>query len=49
MDTHTTLESLIVYDFSFDTDWSLAALAQDDAFGQVPFAFIDSFSESLRS
>ena len=35
-----------VYDFSFDTDWILAAIAMDESFTQVPFAFIDSAAES---
>ena len=35
-----------VYDFSFDTDWILAALAEGLEIEQVPFAFIDSFAES---
>jgi hypothetical protein len=35
-----------VYDFSFDTDWILAAIAMDESFAKVPFAFIDSAAES---
>jgi len=35
-----------VFDFSFDTDWLLAAIRIDEPFKQVPFAFIDSFAES---
>jgi len=35
-----------VFDFSFDTDWLLAAISMDESFAKVPFAFIDSFSES---
>jgi hypothetical protein len=35
-----------VFDFSFDTDWLLAAISMDEPFAQVPFAFIDSFAES---
>lgn len=35
-----------VYDFSFDTDWILAAISQEEPFAQVPFAFIDSAAES---
>ena len=35
-----------VYDFSFDTDWILAAIAMDEPFAKVPFAFIDSAAES---
>ena len=36
-----------VYDFSFDTDWILAAIAIDEPFAKVPFAFIDSAAESV--
>ncbi len=35
-----------VYDFSFDTDWILAAIAMKERLVKVPFAFIDSFAES---
>lgn len=35
-----------VYDFSFDTDWILALIANDESYEAVPFAFIDSFAES---
>ncbi len=35
-----------VFDFSFDTDWILAAIARDEPFATVPFAFIDSAAES---
>jgi Glycosyl transferase family 2 len=35
-----------VFDFSFDTDWLLAAIRMDEPLAKVPFAFIDSFSES---
>lgn len=35
-----------VYDFSFDTDWILAAIAMDEPFAKIPFAFIDSAAES---
>jgi len=35
-----------VYDFSFDTDWILAAIAVDEPFEKIPFAFIDSAAES---
>lgn len=35
-----------VFDFSFDTDWILAALARGERIDQVPFAFIDSAAES---
>ena len=40
------IQSPSVYDFSFDTDWILAALAAGEPIEQVPFAFIDSFAES---
>ena len=35
-----------VFDFSFDTDWILAAIRMDVPLITVPFAFIDSFAES---
>jgi hypothetical protein len=35
-----------VYDFSFDTDWILAAIAKEEPLQKVPFAFIDSAAES---
>jgi hypothetical protein len=35
-----------VYDFSFDTDWILAALRSGARMEQVPFSFIDSAAES---
>ncbi len=35
-----------VFDFSFDTDWILAAISMEESFAKVPFAFIDSFAES---
>ena len=35
-----------VFDFSFDTDWLLAAISMEEPFAKVPFAFIDSFAES---
>ena len=35
-----------VFDFSFDTDWILAALHKETSFEQTPFAFIDSAAES---
>ena len=35
-----------VFNFSFDTDWLLAAISMDESFAKVPFAFIDSFTES---
>ena len=40
------IEKPTVYDFSFDTDWILAAIAMDEPFAKVPFAFIDSAAES---
>ena len=40
------IASPTVYDFSFDTDWILAALAAGEEIEQTPFAFIDSFAES---
>lgn len=36
----------VVYDFSFDTEWILAALRRETHIEQVPFAFIDSAAES---
>jgi hypothetical protein len=35
-----------VYDFSFDSDWILAAIARGETIETVPFAFIDSAAES---
>lgn len=35
-----------VFDFSFDTDWILAALRKEAPYAQVPFGFIDSAAES---
>ena len=35
-----------VFDFSFDTDWILAAIRREARIAQVPFAFIDSAAES---
>ena len=35
-----------VYDFSFDSDWILAVIANNEEFAKVPFAFIDSAAES---
>ncbi len=40
------IEDPTVYDFSFDTDWILAALRRGADIEQVPFAFIDSAAES---
>ncbi|MCO6491220.1 MAG: glycosyltransferase [Phaeodactylibacter sp.] len=40
------LEKPSVYDFSFDSDWIACALAMEEPFAKVPFAFIDSFAES---
>ncbi|MCL1049290.1 glycosyltransferase [Shewanella abyssi] len=35
-----------VFDFSFDTDWILAAMQHQQSIASVPFAFIDSAAES---
>ncbi|WP_237524087.1 glycosyltransferase [Shewanella sp. KX20019] len=35
-----------VFDFSFDTDWILAAMQHQQSIATVPFAFIDSAAES---
>ena len=40
------LERPSVFDFSFDSDWIACALAMNEPFAKVPFAFIDSFAES---
>ncbi len=40
------IQNPTVFDFSFDTDWILAAIAMDEPFVKVPFAFIDSAAES---
>lgn len=40
------LKAPTVYDFSFDTDWILAAMEQNKSITTVPFAFIDSAAES---
>ncbi len=44
------LENIIasptIFDFSFDTDWILAAIDQNLPISTVPFAFIDSAAES---
>ncbi|NLS12043.1 glycosyltransferase family 2 protein [Vibrio sp. SM6] len=40
------LQAPTVYDFSFDTDWIFAAMAEEYTFTTVPFAFIDSAAES---
>ncbi len=40
------IEVPTVFDFSFDTDWILAAIGMGQPFAKVPFAFIDSFAES---
>ncbi len=40
------IQSPTVFDFSFDTDWILAAIAMEEPFVKVPFAFIDSAAES---
>lgn len=39
----------VVFDFSFDTDWIAAFLAAGEPYAQVPFAFIDSASESATA
>jgi hypothetical protein len=40
------IDTPTVFDFSFDTDWMLAAIRMGEPFAKVPFAFIDSFAES---
>jgi len=40
------IDTPTVFDFSFDTDWLLAAISMGEPFAKVPFAFIDSFAES---
>ena len=40
------LEQPTVYDFSFDTDWLLACIANEVSYTTRPFAFIDSAAES---
>lgn len=40
------MASPTVYDFSFDTDWILAAMELETDIVTVPFAFIDSAAES---
>lgn len=40
------LADATIFDFSFDTDWILAALKANNTITQVPFAFIDSAAES---
>ncbi|HAK47371.1 MAG TPA: glycosyltransferase, partial [Spirochaeta sp.] len=40
------IQNPTVFDFSFDTDFILAAIAMDEPFVKVPFAFIDSAAES---
>jgi hypothetical protein len=40
------IDSACVVDFSFDTDWILAAIAHEERFDTVAFAFVDSFAES---
>ncbi|GIC76838.1 glycosyltransferase [Moritella sp. F3] len=40
------MASPTVYDFSFDTDWILAAMELETEIVTVPFAFIDSAAES---
>ncbi len=43
------IETPAVYDFSFDTDWILAAHMTGAALQTVPFAFIDSLAESTQA
>ncbi|RJX71393.1 glycosyltransferase [Vibrio sinensis] len=40
------LKKPTVYDFSFDTDWILAAMEINQPIDTIPFAFIDSVAES---
>jgi len=40
------IEDPTVFDFSFDTDWILAALRMGVRIEQVPFSFVDSAAES---
>ena len=40
------IEKPSVYDFSFDSDWIACVIAENEPFAKVPFAFIDSFTES---
>lgn len=42
----TILADAAVFDFAFDADWILAALRNELAIEQSPFAFIDSAAES---
>lgn len=48
--SHAALSEILaspsVYDFSFDTDWILAAMEREMTISTVPFAFIDSAAES---
>lgn len=41
-----TIADPTVFDFSFDTDWILAAIEHNEPVEQMPFAFIDSAAES---
>ncbi len=43
---HPIIQAPTVFDFSFDTDWILAAITMNEPFEKVPFAFIDSAAES---
>jgi hypothetical protein len=43
---HEIIADPTVYDFSFDSDWILAAIARGEPIETVPFAFIDSAAES---
>jgi len=45
----TVLADPVVFDFSFDTDWIAAFLAAGEDFTQIPFAFLDSASESATA
>jgi hypothetical protein len=40
------IDNPTVFDFSFDSDWIAGAIAKNETFEKVPFAFIDSFEES---
>lgn len=40
------IDNPTVFDFSFDTDWLLAAISMGEPLAKVPFAFIDSYAES---
>ena len=40
------IDNPTVFDFSFDTDWLMAAISMGEPLAKVPFAFVDSFAES---